>query len=53
MLAVAEFQKRRGARQQPLDAPQQLQAPTDGLDVGAIPSPNDLQEAAAALDRHL
>ncbi len=50
---AADFQKRRGARLQPLDAPRQLPAPTDGLDAGAVPSAEELRAAAAAVDTDL
>ncbi len=49
----ADFQKRRGARQQPVDAPRQLQSPPDGLDADAIPSAEELRAAAAAVDTDL
>ena len=49
----ADFQKRRGARLQPTDAPRQLPAPMEGLDAGAIPSAEELRVAAAAVDADL
>ena len=52
-LHPADFQKRRGARLQPTDAPRQLPAPMTGLDAGAIPSAEELRAAAAAVDTDL